>query len=71
MTKNSKKNFYLPTYTIFFEHVTPSAVTRCISILLNQYGHPKNKPKFLKVSPILFNFNKFNNCSFFLPNYFR
>ena len=32
-----KKKSYLPTYPIFLEHVTPSAVPRHIFILLNQY----------------------------------
>ena len=69
-TKTKKKQI-LPTYiSYFFEHVTPSAVPRRIFILLNQYWHPKHKPKFLKISPILFNFNQFNNCIFFLTNYF-
>ena len=31
------KKSYLPTYPIFLEHVTPSAVPRHIFILLNQY----------------------------------
>ena len=54
-----KKNF-IPTYLSYFlEHVTPSAVPRCISILLTQYGHPKREPNFLKILPILFNFNQF------------
>ena len=39
MTKNWQKNkkSYLPTYPIYLEHVTPSAVPRHILILLNQY----------------------------------
>ena len=65
MKKNST---YLPT--LFFEHVTPSAIPRHIFILLNRYGWPKNESKLLKISPILFNFNQFNNCPFFLGNYF-
>ena len=47
-----------------------SAVPRCIFIPLNWYGCPKNEPKFLKTSPNFFIFNQFNNCPFFLPNYF-
>ena len=47
-----------------------SAVPRHIFILLNQYGHPKIEPKYLKTSPIFLNSNQFNNCSFFLPNDF-
>ena len=47
-----------------------SAVPRHISIPLNWYGCPKNESKFLKTSPIFLNFNQFNNCPFFLPNYF-
>ena len=35
--KKKKKKSYLPTYPIFLEHVTPSAVPRHIFILLNQY----------------------------------
>ena len=61
----------LPTYlSYFFEHVTPSAILRCIFTLLNQYGRPKNEPKFLKISPIVFNSNQFNSCLFFLTKYF-
>ena len=72
MTKLEKKknNSYLPTYPIFFEHVNSSAGPRRIFIPLTQYGRPKNEPKFLKISPILFNFNHFNNCPFSLQNYF-
>ena len=47
-----------------------SAVPRRIFIPLNRYGHQKNEPKFLKTSPIFFNFDQFNNRPFFLPNYF-
>ena len=47
-----------------------SAIPRHIFILLNQYGHPKNEPKFFKTSPIFLNSNQFNNCSFFLANDF-
>ena len=47
-----------------------SAVPRRIFIPLNRYGHQKNELKFLKTSPIFFNFNQFNNRPFFLPNYF-
>ena len=32
--------------------IVSSAVPRPIFMLLNQYGHPKNEPKFLKTSPI-------------------
>ena len=32
-----KKNSYILTYSIFLEHVTPSALPRRIFILLNQY----------------------------------
>ena len=60
--KNWKTKKILPTYHIIFEHVNPSAVTRRIFIMLNQYVCPENKPKFLKIWPILFNFNQFNNC---------
>ena len=35
--KNKNKKSYPPTYPIFSEHVTPSAVPRRIFILLNQY----------------------------------
>ena len=47
-----------------------SAVPRRISVPLNRYGRQKNEPKFLKTSPIFFNFNQFNNRPFFMPNYF-
>ena len=47
MTKTGEK--VLPIYSIFFDHVTPSAVPRGIYILVNQYERPKNKPKFLKI----------------------
>ena len=47
-----------------------SAVPRRIFIPLNRYGRQKNEPKCLKTSPIFFNFNRFNNRPFFLPNYF-
>ena len=47
-----------------------SAVPRHIFLPLNRYGCQKNEPKFLKTSPIFFNFNQFNNRPFFLPNYF-
>ena len=74
MTKNwKKKEKILPTYlpiVYFFEHVNPSTIPRHIFILLNQYGRLKIEPKFLKISPILFNFNQFNNFPFFLTNYF-
>ena len=70
MTKIEKKNSYLPNYPILFEHVNSSAVLRRIFIPLTQYGRPKNEPIFLKISPILFNFNQFNNCPFSLRNYF-
>ena len=49
---------------------TDNAVPRRIFIPSNWYGRPKNEPKFLKTSPIFFNFNQFNNCPFFLHNYF-
>ena len=52
---------------MFFVYV--SVVPRHILIPLNQYGCPNNEPKFLE-TPIFFNFNQFNNCPFFLPNYF-
>ena len=69
MTKIEKKKKLLPTYlSYFFEHVTPSAVPRRIFILLIQYGRPKYEPKVLKTSLILFNFNQFKNCLFFLRN---
>ena len=53
----------------FFDNCN-SAVPRRIFIPLNRYGRPKNELKFLKTSPIFFDFNQFNNCPFFLPNYF-
>ena len=41
-----------------------------ILILLNRYGNPQNESKSLKASPTFFKSNQFNNCQFFLPNYF-
>ena len=72
ITKNWKRNRkFLPTWlSYFFEHVTPSAIPRRVFILLNHWGRPKNEPKFLNIFSILFNFNQFNNCPFFLTNYF-
>ena len=50
-------------FRILIFHGIFSAVPRHIFILLNWCGRPKNEVKFL-------NFNRFNNCPFFLPNYF-
>ena len=70
--KNGKKRkkTILPNLSYFSEYVTSSTIPRRIFILLNQYGHTKNESKFLKISPIQFNFNQFNNCPFLLTNYF-
>ena len=68
--KNWKKKC-LPTHlSYYFWAYKPHCHTLTYFIPLNQYGRPKNKPKCLNISPILFNFNQFNNCSFFLTNYF-
>ena len=62
------KKLLPPFYRWIYTYI--SAVPRHIFILLNWYGHQKNEPKFLETLPIFFNFNQFNNCPFFLPDYF-
>ena len=64
-SKMSKFIFRMLTFHGIF-----GAVPRQVFIPMNRHGRLKTEPKFLKTSQFFFNFNQFNNCPFFLPNYF-
>ena len=47
---------YKEHYKLIAIDLSTIAIPRCIFIPLNRYRCPKNEPKFLKTSPILFDF---------------
>ena len=69
MKRNFLKKFYLPTYPIFWA-CNPQCHTQTYFHTVKSVWVTKKWVQTLKISPILFNFNQFNNCPFFLGNYF-